>query len=65
MSKDSKNCRACKHSYMEPDSGLVCGAVNRPWGLNINTELEHCDGGKKFSQHPLRNPNGSLKRGGK
>lgn len=57
----AKNCSACKHSYMEPDSDLICGAVNSPFGRTIRKELEHCDGGKKFEQHPLRNADGSLK----
>lgn len=55
------NCRACAYSYMEPDSDLICGAVNQPFGLTIRKDLEHCDGGKKFEQHPLRNPDGSLR----
>ena len=59
--KAPKNCRACAHSYMEPDSDLICGAVNPPFGRTIRTELEHCNGGKKFEQHPHRTPEGLLK----
>lgn len=59
--KPGPNCRACKQSYMEPDSGLICGAVNEPFGYTIHKEGEHCDGFKKFEQHPGRNADGTLK----
>ncbi len=59
--KCEKNCRACAHSYMEPDSDLICGAVNPPFGRTIRTDGEPCGGFKLFEQHPLRNPDGSLK----
>lgn len=55
-----KNCEACKHSYMEPDSDLICGVAGG-FGRTIRTFGEHCEGGKKFEQHPLRNPDGTLK----
>jgi len=56
------NCHACRHSFMEPDDmNLTCGAVSPPFGLYIRRELEHCDGGKKFEQHPNRNPDGTLR----
>lgn len=58
--KPEKNCMACKHSYMEPDSDLICG-VSGGFGRTIRKELEHCDGGKKFEQHPLRKADGTLK----
>lgn len=55
MSDDKKRtCKACAHCFMDMDMELVCGAVNEPFGLNIRRELEHCDGGKKFEQHPNR-----------
>lgn len=57
------NCHACKHSYMEPDSDLICAAVSPPFGRTIRKELEHCNGGKLFAQHPRRNSDGSLKKG--
>jgi hypothetical protein len=62
MSTEKKNCRACAHSYMEPDGPLVCGAVNEPWGLTIRQDLVNCGNGRLFEQHPLRNPDGSLKK---
>ena len=55
------NCHACAHSYMEPDSGLICGHPDAgTFGKTIYKEpLDHC-GWKKFEQHPGRNPDGSL-----
>ena len=61
MAEPKKNCHACGYSYMEPDSDLICGAVNPPFGKTIHKDLEHCNGGEKFKQHELRNPNGDLK----
>lgn len=63
MESEKKNCRACKWSYMEPDSGLICGHNDAGvFGTTIYREpLDHCPEFKKFDQHPLRNPNGSLK----
>lgn len=56
---NKKNCRACSHSYMEPDSDLICGAVNPPFGKVTRKDGEHCNGGEKFEQHPLRNSDGT------
>lgn len=58
-----KTCFACTHSYMEPDSPLICGHPDAgTFGLAIRKHpLDHC-GWKKFQQHPLRNADGSLKR---
>ena len=61
----SKTCYACTHSYMEPDSPLICGAPSAgAFGKSIydHKTQEHCDGGKEFKQHPYRNEDGSLKR---
>ncbi len=68
------NCRACRFSFMGPnDSLLVCGHPDAgPIGRytqsirNIGTgaaEIEgHCGPARpKFEQHPLRNPDGTLK----
>lgn len=57
------NCSACRYSYMEPDSGLICGhPTSGVFGKTIRKEpLEHC-GWDKFEQHPLRNPDGTLNR---
>ena len=63
--KPKPNCKACRFSGMEPgDMNLVCYGVDRkehPFGLYIRRELEHCDGGKKFEQHPMRTADGGLK----
>lgn len=59
-----KNCRACAHSYMEPDDDLTCGHPDSgPVGLYCYRKPpDHCGPDRtKFKQHPLRNPNGSLK----
>lgn len=60
-----KNCRACKNSYMEPDSGLICGHPDAGvFGLTIYSEpLAHCPDFSKFEQHPRRNADGTLKAG--
>jgi hypothetical protein len=57
------NCRACAHSYMEPDTGLICGHKDAGlFGLTIRSEpLDHCPEFSKFKQHPYREPNGNLK----
>lgn len=60
-----KNCYACTHSYMEPDSPyLICGHRQEgPFGkfiYNSEKALDTCEF-KKFEQHPLRNEDGSLK----
>lgn len=69
MSDTKPTCWACTHSYMEPDSDLVCGhpdagivgaTANRASG-----EDGHCGPERpKFQQHPRRNPDGTLKQGG-
>ncbi len=57
-----KNCRACAHSYMEPDSGLICGHDSAgTFGATIVKEPMPFCGWKLFEQHPHRNPNGTLK----
>jgi len=59
-----ENCRACAHSYMEPDGEavLICGHKDAGlFGLYVRQEpLAHC-GWKKFEQHSGRNRDGSLK----
>ncbi len=57
------NCRACSFSYMEPDSGLICGHSDAgTFGLTIRSEpLDHCKW-KKFEQHPGRTSDGDLKQ---
>lgn len=75
MAKVKKNCWACAHSYMEPDDmTLICGhkdsGVVGTYVSGIAPDgkargpAAHC-GPKltKFKQHPLRNPDGSLKNG--
>lgn len=73
-----KNCHACKHSYMGPgDDELVCGhpdagpmgeyarvaSEGRVRSGAVLPKLGHCGPERaKFEQHPLRNPDGSLKR---
>jgi hypothetical protein len=62
MSEPKKNCRACRFSYMEPDSGLICGLPELgTFGRTIRKDGEHCAGFSKFEQHRLRNRDGSLK----
>lgn len=57
-------CQACRYSYMEPDSDLICGHPDA--GLFGKTLLrepaEHCTDFSKFEQHPLRNEDGTLKK---
>jgi len=57
------NCRACRFSYSEPDSGIICGHPDAGWaGQTIYREpLSHCPDFVKFEQHELRNPDGTLK----
>lgn len=62
------NCLACRFSYMEPDSPLICGhPESGMFGLSLagpaSPRLKdgHCgEDGSKFEQHPLRGPNGEL-----
>lgn len=64
-----RNCRACAHSYMEPDDDLTCGHPDSgPMGLYVgnghgpDSAGGHCGATRaKFSQHPLRNPDGNIK----
>jgi hypothetical protein len=65
-SSTKKNCRACRYSYMESNSGLICGHPDAGlFGLNIRTEpCFHCMNFAKFEQHPSRLPNGDLKSAG-
>ena len=60
-----KTCYACSFSYMEPsDAILICGHIDSgTFGKYLRKEpLDHCKW-EKFKQHPLRNENGSLKKG--
>lgn len=62
--RGAKNCKACAHSYMEPDADLTCGHPDSgPMGLYCHRKPpDHCGPTRtKFSQHPLRNPDGTLK----
>jgi len=61
-------CAACAKSYMEPnDMNLVCGHPDGGmYGIYARLAVQedgHCGPErKKFSQHPLRNADGTLKR---
>ena len=55
------NCRACVHSFMEPDAGLFCH-VDGGFGKAVWRHGEHCYGGRSFKQDPLKNTDGSLKK---
>jgi hypothetical protein len=48
---------------MEPDTDLTCGHKDAgELGTTIRKEpLNHCPDYSKFEQHPLRNPDGTLK----
>ncbi len=62
--RKDKNCFACRYSYMEPDSDLICGHPDSGvFGkLVLSGPVEHCGPEyMKFEQHPLRNADGSLK----
>lgn len=61
--RPSPNCWACENSYMEPDSPLICGHPDSgTFGKSLTRgRPEHCGEFTKFKQHPLRNPDGSLK----
>lgn len=65
MSADAaKNCAACKHSFMEPDDELTCGHPDSGFmGKYVHRgPVPHCGPDRtKFEQHPLRNPDGTLK----
>jgi len=62
--KNCYTCYACSYSYMEPDSPLICGHPDAgSFGLHIYTEpLAHCPDFVKYKQHPMRRPDGSLKK---
>lgn len=62
--KDKQKCFACSHSYMEPDSDLICGHKDAGgFGKVIRKDnITHCKDADKFEQHPLRNKDGSLKK---
>lgn len=70
MSQTVKNCKACCHSYCEPDADyIVCGHPDGGlFGAYIHRasgESGHCGPERpKFEQHPLRTAEGSLKSGG-
>lgn len=68
MTTSPKNCHACVHSFMEPDDDLTCGHPDaRSFGTYVKHAVKedgHCGPTRpKFEQHPLRNPDGSLKKG--
>lgn len=55
------SCRACAHSFMEPDSELTCGLPEHgPFGQEIRRDGEPCGSWVKFVQHPRRKQDGSL-----
>ena len=62
----TKNCLACRYSFMEPDDDLTCGHPDAGLvGLYVKHAAApggHCGPSRpKFDQHPLRNPDGTLK----
>jgi len=61
-----RNCGACTYSGIEPDDmDLTCGHPGAgTFGRHVRREppdFEWCRGYGSFVQHPLRNPDGSLK----
>ena len=57
-------CKACAYSGIEPqDMDLSCGHPDAgTFGVSLRREpAEHCPDRIKFQQHPLRNPDGTLK----
>lgn len=62
------NCHACRYSYMEPsgEAVLICGHRDAGFfGTYLRKQpADHCPSFIKFDQHPLRNPDGSLKSQG-
>jgi hypothetical protein len=60
------NCKACAHSYMEPDDDLTCGHKDAG-SMGTYTKHAAAPGGHcgparpKFEQHPGRNADGTLK----
>ncbi len=65
MKRARLNCRACKNSYMEPDSPLICATVGSAFGTSIYGESPPpCGPGHRlFAQHPMRKPDGNLRSG--
>lgn len=62
----TKTCKACALCGSEPDAQyLICWHESAgSFGQYITQEpLPHCPDFSKFKQHPLRNPDGSLKKG--
>jgi len=67
MALTMKNCLACRYSFMEPDDDLTCGHPDAgPMGQYTSVAAAqdgHCGADHpKFEQHPLRNPDGTLKK---
>jgi hypothetical protein len=67
MTDPKPNCLACRYSYMEPDDDLTCGHPDAgPMGQYTSVAAAqdgHCGADHpKFEQHPLRNPDGTLKK---
>lgn len=60
---EKRNCRACAHSYMEPDTELICGhKFSGSFGTYVHrVPAQHCLDLNKFEQHPHRKTDGSLK----
>ena len=62
--RPSTTCKACTYSGIEPnDMDLACGHPDAgTFGVSLRREpAAHCPDGIKFQQHPLRNPDGTLK----
>lgn len=60
------NCKACKYSFMEPDSDLTCGHPDAgTFGVycrHASASNGHCGPElQKFEQHPLRADDGRLR----
>jgi len=62
-----KKCQACAHCFMEPsDMNFTCGHNDAgTFGVYVHRATAadgHCGPElSKFEQHPLRNPDGTLK----
>lgn len=60
------NCRACRHSYVDPSAEyLVCGHPDAGffgiYAHHASAQDGHCGPDlPKFEQHPLRTPDGRL-----
>jgi len=60
------NCRACRYCFMEPDDDFCCGHPDAgSVGQYVRVAASkdgHCGPQRpKFDQHPLRNPDGTLR----